>query len=110
MLGNQRKRRFPGVKIIRHVLIYDPKGSTWLLIFAYHPNKWLVHRVVKNFQIRISAFADSKKYSHGPRRAEKAKRTNIAKDYVWFPIVVPKTDTGELFVTSGSAQTETQTT
>ena len=37
----------------------------------------------------------SKKYSHEPRSSEKTKGTNEAKDYRRFPIVVPKSDSGE---------------
>ena len=54
----------------------DPRDYWYLLITPI----WLVHSVVKNFQIRISAFVDPKKYSHGPRSSEKAKRTSVAKD------------------------------
>ena len=36
----------------------------------------------------------------------KQKSTNIAKDCIWFPVVVPKTDTGELNVSPGSAIVE----
>src|ERR1051325_2348507 len=42
----------------------------------------------------------SKKYSHEPRSPEKTKGTNEAKDYNRFPIVVPKTDSGEPNVVS----------
>ena len=66
----------------------------------------MVHLVVENFHIRNSAFADPKKYSHGPRSSEKAKSTSVAKDWVRFPIVVPKTDTDELNVSPGSAIVE----
>ena len=76
--------------------LWDPRDY-WCL----SSRTWLVHLVVENFHIQNSAFADPKKYSHGPRSSEKAKRTSIAKDCIWFPIVVPKTDTGELFVTPG---------
>jgi hypothetical protein len=66
----------------------------------------LVHLVVKNFHIRISAFADLKNIPMVQETRRKQKSTNVAKDGIWFPVVVPKTDTGELNVSPGSAIVE----
>jgi len=67
----------------------------------------LVHLVVENFHIWNSAFADPKNIPMVQevqrQRQEPTKRGAI----MWFPMVVPKTDTDKLEVSPGSAIVET---
>ena len=69
------KLMFPSVKIIHHMLVYGPKGSMWLLIFAYHPNIIGTSRCQK-FSFWDFSLCWSKKYFHKPRSPEATKGTN----------------------------------
>ena len=68
------KLQIPSVKIIYHVFIYDPEGSTWLLIFAYHP--YMIGTFCyPEFSFREFSLCRSQENSHGPRNSEKVVST-----------------------------------
>ena len=72
-----------GKKIIHHVLIYDPLGSTWLLIFVIP--YMIGTSCCREFSYPEFSLCRSKKYSHGPRSSETATRTNEARGYNMVP-------------------------
>ena len=74
----------------------DPRDYWYLLITPI----WLVHSVVKNFHFGISAFADPKNIPMSQEVQRKRKEPTKRRTIKRFPIVVPKTDSGEPNVVS----------
>ena len=61
------------------MLIYDPLGSTWLLMFVIP--YMIGTSCCREFPYPEFSLCRSKKYSHGPRSLETATRTNEARGY-----------------------------
>jgi hypothetical protein len=66
----------------------------------------LVHLVVENFHFENSAFADPKNIPMVQEAQRKRKAPALRRTGIRFPVVVPKTDTDELYVSPGSAIVE----
>ena len=60
----------------------------------------------QNFHFGISAFADPKNIPMVQEAQRKRKTPALRRTGIRFPVVVPKTDTDELYVSPGSAIVE----
>jgi hypothetical protein len=71
-------------------------------MFVIQLHDWYIH-LSRNFHIENSAFADPKNIPMGQEIQRKRKEPTERRTAERFPMLVPKTDPGGLYVTPGSA-------
>ena len=92
------EKQIPGVKIIRHVLIYEV--PLHVITDICHTTPWLVHPSVQKFPYRELSLCRSQNIPMGQEIQRKRKEPTERRTTQRFPMLVPKTDPGELSVNS----------